>query len=243
MATRMDVWPPQDGSRFPGQFRVPALCYMDVDENTGTLYTVYFDTTNIVDGNANVDLYFTKSEDRGDTWTTPVVINKDAAIPGDQFFPWIEVDQEGRLHIVYLDSRNTVQDDNVPNGMFDAYYIFSEDGGDNWREYRLTPQPWDSALAGGGTFIGDYLGLAAGGNRIYPAYLDTHNGDGDIYTNIITIPVFADLDGNGTVDTNDLLILLASWGPCADCNDCPADLNDDCSVSTADLLLLFSNWG
>ncbi|MCH8823797.1 MAG: hypothetical protein IH984_09855 [Planctomycetes bacterium] len=243
IATRMDVWPVQDGSRFPGQFRVPANCYLDVDDNTGVLYAVYFDTTNIVFGNANVDLYFTKSEDRGDTWTTPIVINQDAAIPGDQFFPWIEVDEEGRLHIVYIDSRNTVQDDDVLHGMFDVYYIFSEDGGDNWLEFRLTPKPWDSALAGNGTFIGDYLGLAAGGNRIYPIYLDTHNGDGDIYTNVIIIPVFADLDGNGTVDINDLLILLANWGPCADCNDCPADLNDDCSVSTADLLLLFSNWG
>lgn len=243
IATRMDVWPINDGSRFPGQFRVPPMCYMDVDDDTGVLYAVYFDTTNIVFGNANVDLYFTKSEDQGDSWTTPIVINQDAAIPGDQFFPWIEVDEEGRIHIVYLDSRNTVQDDDVLHGMFDAYYIFSEDGGDNWMEFRLTPQPWDSALAGDGTFIGDYLGLAAGGDHIFPVYLDTHNGDGDIYTNLITIPVFADLNGNGEVDTNDLLILLVSWGPCHNCNTCPADLDNDCSVSTPDLLLLLSNWG
>lgn len=246
IATRMDIWPTQDGSRFPGQFRVPSLCYLDVDDNTGILYAVYFDTTNIVNGNANVDLYFTKSHDKGDTWTTPVVINQDADIPGDQFFPWLEVDEKGRIHIVYLDSRNTVQDDNVLHGMFDAYYIFSEDEGDSWNEFRLTPKSWDSALAGAGNFIGDYVGLAAGGDRVYPIYLDTSNGNGDIYTNVITFANVGDLDGDGIVGTSDLLILLGSWGPCADCNipnDCPADIDEDCNVGTADLLLLLSNWG
>ena len=37
-----------------------------------------------------------------------------------------------------------------------------------------------------------------------------------------------DLDGDGIVGASDLLILLVSWGPCADCDDCPADLNGDC---------------
>lgn len=55
-----------------------------------------------------------------------------------------------------------------------------------------------------------------------------------------------DLNGDGVVNTSDLLILFSSWGPCAECKlpgDCPADLDGDCSVSTNDLLLLFANWG
>ena len=52
-----------------------------------------------------------------------------------------------------------------------------------------------------------------------------------------------DLDGDGMVGVSDLLILLANWGPCADCNDCPADLNGDCNVGVADLLILLANWG
>ena len=52
-----------------------------------------------------------------------------------------------------------------------------------------------------------------------------------------------DLDGDGVVNTVDLLILFSMWGPCADCNNCPADLDGDCVVSTSDLLELFSNWG
>ena len=52
-----------------------------------------------------------------------------------------------------------------------------------------------------------------------------------------------DLDGDGNVGVIDLLILLGNWGPCADCNDCPADLDGDCSVGVADLLILLGNWG
>lgn len=55
--------------------------------------------------------------------------------------------------------------------------------------------------------------------------------------------VVGDLDGDGHVSTSDLLILLASWGPCGDCNNCPADLDGNCVVGTSDLLILLSNWG
>ncbi|MEE9128418.1 MAG: M12 family metallo-peptidase [Phycisphaerales bacterium] len=52
-----------------------------------------------------------------------------------------------------------------------------------------------------------------------------------------------DIDGDGSVGASDLLILLVSWGPCADCSDCPADLDDNCSVGASDLLILLANWG
>ena len=52
-----------------------------------------------------------------------------------------------------------------------------------------------------------------------------------------------DIDGDGTVGSTDLLILLVSWGRCADCDDCPADLDGDCIVGATDLLILLINWG
>ncbi|MEE8155104.1 MAG: M12 family metallo-peptidase [Phycisphaerales bacterium] len=52
-----------------------------------------------------------------------------------------------------------------------------------------------------------------------------------------------DLDGDGSVGASDLLILLANWGPCADCDDCVADIDGDCSVGASDLLILLANWG
>ncbi|MCH8913930.1 MAG: VCBS repeat-containing protein [Planctomycetes bacterium] len=52
-----------------------------------------------------------------------------------------------------------------------------------------------------------------------------------------------DLDGDGMVGPMDLAILLGNWGPCADCDDCPADLDGDCTVGPADLAILLGNWG
>ena len=61
---------------------------------------------------------------------------------------------------------------------------------------------------------------------------------------VASLPVPGDLDGNGVVNTNDLLILLGSWGPCPEpCPPtCSADLDDDCTVGTADLLVLLASW-
>ncbi len=52
----------------------------------------------------------------------------------------------------------------------------------------------------------------------------------------------ADLDCDGSVGATDLLILLANWGPCADCGDCPGDIDGNCSVGASDLLVLLANW-
>jgi hypothetical protein len=53
----------------------------------------------------------------------------------------------------------------------------------------------------------------------------------------------SDLDGNGTVDVRDLLVLLKSWGTCDDVEDCVADLDLDGQVGITDLLILLVDMG
>ena len=53
----------------------------------------------------------------------------------------------------------------------------------------------------------------------------------------------ADLDADGTVATRDMLILLASYGPCSGTHACPADLDGDGAVDEADLMVLLQQWG
>ncbi len=190
IADRMDVWPIQDCPRIAGSFRAPSLQGMAAHPtDPDKLYFVYNDTTSMTAGQADVDIYFTQSGDAGATWSTPVVINGDAPEVGDQWFPWIEVDEEGRLHATWYDSRNTMQNDNATNNRFDAYYALSTDDGATWTEARLTPDSFSSANDGFGSgFIGDYIGMSVAGSRATPAYMRTDPSSGaDAYVNNILV--------------------------------------------------------
>jgi hypothetical protein len=48
-----------------------------------------------------------------------------------------------------------------------------------------------------------------------------------------------DVDGDGEVGVDDLLTMLASWGPC---EGCPADGDGSGSVDVNDILMLLANW-
>ena len=71
------------------------------------------------------------------------------------------------------------------------------------------------------------------------ANLDSQESGVAVLTPIM-LEVPGDVDGNGAVNTADLLALLGAWGPC---NGCPADIDGDGAVGTADLLVLLANWG
>ncbi len=103
-----------------------------------------------------------------------------------------------------------------------------------------------------GSEIGDMFGFSVAGNRrahchepnvLVGAFASNVNGvqSGRVDVFELREQVFGDLNGDGIVDTSDLLILLGQWGPCP-ANECPADLNGDGVVDVSDLLLLLSNW-
>ncbi len=54
------------------------------------------------------------------------------------------------------------------------------------------------------------------------------------------VPCAWNLDGDNFVGINDLLILLAAWGPNP---GHPADFNGDGTVGVGDMLIMFANWG
>lgn len=160
-------------SLFPGGFRVSPFLGFAIHPVNDTLYAVYMDLASVSGNEANIDLYFSKSFDAGSSWTDPVVINSEGPNTGDQFMPWLEVDAAGRLHVVFFDTRNTLQQDSDPNALLDTYYAYSEDDGSTWHEIPLTSVPWNSAIAvkaNGDQFIGDYLAIAVTDNVVWPFY-------------------------------------------------------------------------
>ena len=53
-------------------------------------------------------------------------------------------------------------------------------------------------------------------------------------------PCEGDFDDNGSVDVNDILSLIAAFGPCQDCAE---DLDANGAVDVNDLLTLISSYG
>jgi hypothetical protein len=54
-----------------------------------------------------------------------------------------------------------------------------------------------------------------------------------------------DINGDGHVNIDDLVLVITSWGNCAQpCPPgCPADVNADCLVNIDDLVLVITHWG
>ncbi|MCW5939615.1 MAG: exo-alpha-sialidase [Fimbriimonadaceae bacterium] len=193
LLTRVGTWGTGDCPIIPGNFRIPALPCIAVDPVSGVVYSASSDSGNLVGSNRNCDTFFQKSTDGGATWTSPVPLFRNTTLSRDHFFPWIEVDRSGRIHMLYYSTEAVSQNDtNTASCIMDAWYAFSDDGGDTWERARLTPVSFDGmndGLARSMAFYGDYLGVAWGGQRVYPHYVASWpNNDPDNYVNVVINP-------------------------------------------------------
>ncbi len=68
-------------------------------------------------------------------------------------------------------------------------------------------------------------------------------GGGDSVAVYVPYSCLADLDQDGMVDVQDLLMLLGNWGLCPPTGIWPGDLNFDGTVDVVDLLELLGAWG
>jgi hypothetical protein len=131
------------------------------------------------------NVYFSRSTDKGETWTSPRIIHSDTT--NDQWWPWLAVDpMNGDIAVMYSDSRH-----DTANILVDQYVSYSSDGGDTWIDRRATDAMSDYRMNPfqNGIFAGDYSGVAFRSGRVYPSFLDTRTDEGrrdnDVYTSII----------------------------------------------------------
>jgi hypothetical protein len=156
-------------------------------------------------GTNPVDVFFSRSEDGGTTWSPPTRVNDDPSNNGA--WHWLaafSVAPNGRMDAIWADTRNTGQ-----VNMSELFYSYSWDQGDSWsRNIRVSPSfnsfvgwPQQNKIGDYYTIISDETGAAA-------AYAATFNGEQDVYY----IRLFPDCNDNGVSDVTDI------DGPSSDCN-------------------------
>lgn len=167
----------QIGSRqlaIPGHPRcngMPALV-TDISKGPfrGSLYLVWADQRN---GENDTDIWFTRSHNYGDNWTTPMRIHKDDA-GKHQYSPWLAVDQEtGYLYVMYYDRRNH---DDLQT---DVYLAYSTDGGASFKDARISDRPF---IPVENQFPGDRNHLSAHGGFIAPVWTRMDEGKTSLWT-------------------------------------------------------------
>ncbi|MDP8927878.1 MAG: glycoside hydrolase [Actinomycetota bacterium] len=165
-------------------FRVP---YPAVDTGNGNLYVVYGSTGPDTPGDgspAPQEIYFTASEDGGETWSEPVQIS-DAPDdnPADSLEPGIDVAPNGRIDVAWHDFRNDPFGQSAATGghaagerYWDVYHTHSTDGGLSWApNIRVTKTSIDGAE--GATFnnfdVRGPIGVASTNDAAYIAWADS----------------------------------------------------------------------
>ncbi len=196
---------------------------------TGRIDVIFNDTRMSQQANIS-ELFYTASTDSGRTWSKNIAVSP----PFDSWVGWPNQNKIGDYYDMVSDAVGAhVAWSATFNGEQDVYYLRI---GDYDCNSNGVPDNDDLDSGDSGDCndngIPDECEIAAG-------TVKDDNRDG--------IPdecvVIGDLDGDGSVGASDLLILLVSWGPCDDCNDCPADIDGNCTVGASDLLILLANWG
>lgn len=141
----------------------------------GYLYVVFSDARN-----GDADVFFSRSTNSGNNWSSPVRVNNDAIGNGKlQYWPWIGVNNDGKIAIVWLDTRNTSN-----NTIVEAYMARSNDGGVSFTNELLSSQPSPTSIPGSNVRFGDYICIDYWKNKIVPVWTDERAGsyNMEIYT-------------------------------------------------------------
>jgi hypothetical protein len=163
--------------KIPGHDRCNGMPVLMADKSKGTskgsLYLAWADQRK---GANDTDIWFMRSGNFGDNWTSPLKINDDG-VGKHQYLPWMAVDQvTGYIYIIYYDRRN------YDDMQTDVYLAYSIDGGLNFKNVKISETPF---IPTDTSFFGDYTNIAAHKGIITPIWARMDNGKTSVWTAVI----------------------------------------------------------
>jgi hypothetical protein len=145
-------------------------------------------------GGDRADLHFSKSTDGGLSWSTPILVNSDGTT-NDQWLPWITVNPNGLINIVFYDSRND------PNNVLTEVWVAqSRDGGMSFTNFRVSDVAFEPCNINGTSpgYMGDYIGITSDAGVAYASWMDNRTARYQVYLDRIDNTVCGTISSNTT---------------------------------------------
>lgn len=157
-------------------------CDLSSSVYNGNIYVNWSDQRN---GEDDTDIWLSKSEDGGETWSEAIRVNDDE-VGNHQFLSWMDIDQSnGHIYIVFYDRRN--HDDNYT----DVYLARSTNGGESFTNTLLS----DSAfLPDDSMEFGDYINIAANNGIVRPVWTRIENGNFSVWTALVDFSIWTGIE-------------------------------------------------
>ncbi len=160
--------------KIPGHPRGNGMPVLQIDrskkQSSGLLYLAWADQRN---GEDDTDVWFLRSNNYGDYWTSPLKIG--ASEKGThQYLPGMAVDNtSGYIYIVYYD-RGGYDDSRT-----DVMLAYSTDNGTSFKTVKVSNEP---IVPDGNASFGDHLTIAAHKGIIVPVWTRLDNGVTSVWT-------------------------------------------------------------
>jgi hypothetical protein len=163
--------------KIPGHEKMNGRPVIMVDQSKSMyqscLYVMWADQRN---GESDTDVWFIRSTNFGDNWSTPLKIGEDPN-KRHQYRPTMTVDQTtGYIYAIYYD--RSEYDDNRT----DVFIAYSTDGGIRFKTAKISESPFSPDDA---SFFGDCVGISAHKGVIAPIWTRMDEGKTSVWTAII----------------------------------------------------------
>ena len=123
--------------------------------------------------NHNNDVFIASSDDGGETWSHPRLVNSDDTSGAAQWQSWMTVGPDGIVYVAYYDRQFGCE----ASGCNDITLAVSTDRGRTFQHFRLTtasmPNLTDQNNPTQSGFLGDYMSVTANASGAYVVWADT----------------------------------------------------------------------